>query len=209
MLRYLGLKIAMTGKFIVFEGLDGAGKTLQSKLLSDYLLKTGNKVLLTKEPTSQPIGLLIKKILYGIYKVDPITETFLFAADRFEHLKNEIIPALNQESWVISDRYYFTSVAYQGAKGVDINTILTINSFAKKPDLIIYLDIDAKKAVSRIKNHDNFEKLDFLEKVRENYLDFFSLYKEKDLNIIFIDGNKSINQVAKQIRDDVKAWIFA
>ena len=110
-----------TGIFIVFEGIDGSGKSIHIKTLSKELHDLGYRVFITKEPTNRQIGYFLHNYAGQEKKrFLPETEVFLFAADRFEHVKYDIEPALRVGSIVISDRYYHSSLAYQGAAGVDV-----------------------------------------------------------------------------------------
>lgn len=181
------------------EGLDGCGKTTQAKLLSDWFKKEkGREVFLTAEPTQGEIGKFIRKILSGSHEVDPKTLALLFTADRYEHLKNEVLPALKEGKVVISERYYYSTIAYQLAQGVEKNFLLEINKFARKPDVTIFLDIEPKVGVSRTKTQEIFERVDFLEKVRENYLKFQD-------NFVKIDGSQSKEKVFSEIKKNVEA----
>lgn len=188
----------MKGLFIVIEGIDGAGKTLQSKLLQKELIKKGFKAVYTTEPSKSFIGKILRKTSVKGVKLSPEVEALLFAADRFQHINLEVLPSLNKGEIVICDRYFYASLAYQGAQGVDLNWIKTINKFSIKPDLAIYLDVPAEIGLSRIAKRKKtvFEKIEIEEKVREIYL---KLVEEKEL--ILINANKPIKEVKKEITD--------
>jgi dTMP kinase len=180
--------------FIVFEGLDGCGKSTHARLLSNWLKKKGKKVYLTAEPTKGPVGRLIREILSGAKKSDPLTLALLFTADRVKHAA-EINKALKRGEVVISDRYYHSTVAYQGAQGLDRRWLLKINSFAPEPDIVLFLDVPPQKAEERAKSGEIFEKKQFLAKVRGQYMKF------KKLKIIdaTTDRNKTQEKIRKHI----------
>jgi dTMP kinase len=184
------------GYFIVFEGIDGGGKSSQIKLLKDYLKQKGFKIELHIEPTKSPIGeLLWKYMKFKDRNLVPETEALLFAADRVEHSRN-IKKALDEKKIVICDRYTHSSLAYQGATGVDFNWMRSLNKYALKPDLIILLDIDPHKGLERVSNRKKtiFEDYEYLKKVRTEYLRF----AEKG-ELVVIDAAQSINDVHKEI----------
>ncbi len=134
--------------FIVFEGIDGAGKSVQTSMLADQLRADEIPFIITAEPSEGPTGRLIKSLRA---RVDPVEETRLFTEDRRHHVQNVILPALNEGKTVICDRYVYSSVAYQGARGVDPDRILAENCEFVKPDLIFLLEITVEKALSRIR----------------------------------------------------------
>jgi dTMP kinase len=160
--------------FIVLEGVDGCGKSTHAKLLAEYLAEKGKEVFLTAEPTDGPIGRLIREVLAGRVSVDAKTLALLFSADRLEHVR-DIRAALEGGRAVISDRYYYSTVAYQAAQGVDRAWLLEMNKFALKPDIVILLDVDGKSAEDRARSGEIFEKREFLEKVRTEYKKFRTL----------------------------------
>lgn len=137
--------------FIVLEGIDGCGKTTQAKLIYDWLLKTGGKVVLTAEPTKNGIGNFIRELLSTGQKIDPRSLALLFTADRNEHLGNFIEPNLREGNIVVSERYYHSTIAYQSAQGVDRNWLFEINSFARKPDIVLFIDVKPERAIEKIK----------------------------------------------------------
>ncbi|MEM3622168.1 MAG: dTMP kinase [Candidatus Bathyarchaeia archaeon] len=184
------------GCFICVEGLDGCGKTTQTKLLVRKLRKVGYAAVYTAEPSSGKIGRFIRKYcLHGEKRVSAIVEALLFAADRFEHVKDKIIPALNEGKVVVSDRYVYSSLAYQGAAGLDLKWIKEINQHAIRPDLAIFIDVEPDIAIKRLKSKKSvMEDLETQKKVRSVYLDFV-----KSGELVKIDGNSSKAEVAKDI----------
>jgi dTMP kinase len=134
--------------FIVFEGIDGAGKSIQAKLLARRLEVLGIPVLLTAEPSDGPVGQIIRSLTT---RLEAEEEARLFTEDRRDHVERVILPALAEGRTVICDRYVHSSVAYQGARGVDQAAILSAQSpFAPQPDVIFLLEIPADIAIARI-----------------------------------------------------------
>lgn len=184
------------GLFICVEGLDGCGKTTQTKLLVRRLRKKGYDAIYTAEPSRGKIGKFIKKYcLHGEKRVSSIVEALLFAADRFEHVEKEVIPALNEGKLVVSDRYVYSSLAYQGAGELDLKWIRRINEHVIRPDLAIFIDVEPKIVVQRLKQKKSvMENLGTQRKVREVYINFV-----KRGELVKIDGNKSKKEVADDI----------
>jgi len=184
------------GIFICVEGLDGCGKTTQTKLLVERLKKKGYDAIYTAEPGRGKIGEFIKKYcLHGETRVSSIVEALLFAADRFEHVEKEVIPALSEGKLVVSDRYAYSSLAYQGAAGLDLEWIGKINEHAIRPDLAIFIDVEPETVIQRLKPRRSImENLETQRKVREVYMKFV----EKE-ELAKIDGNKSKQEVADDI----------
>jgi len=184
------------GIFICVEGLDGCGKTTQTKLLVRRLRKKGYDVTYTAEPSRGEIGSFIKKhCLHGMKRVSSVVEALLFAADRFVHVEKEVIPALDEGKLVVSDRYVYSSLAYQGAAGLDVKWIETINEHAMRPDLAIFIDVEPETVIQRLKPKKSvMEKLETQREVQEVYMKFV----EKG-GLVRINGNKSKGEVADDI----------
>lgn len=200
-------KNSYKGKFVVFEGIDGSGKTTQINLLANFLKEKKKKFLLTKEPTDDSIyGKKIKKILDK--EINPpkkiIEMQKLFVLDRRVHLKKQIIPALKLNKIVLSDRYFLSTFVYGMLQGLSFEEILKIHRKVLKkdfilPDLIFILDLDPKIALLRIKksrkNFSYFEKLKKLKTIRKNYILFSKIFP----NCLVIK-RKSIKKDAQRIR---------
>lgn len=158
----------MKGRFICLEGIDGAGKTTMAQWLADHLLRAGHTVLLTHEPFA-PVPEWVKR--------EPVAvQVAWFILDRFVHVRERLQPALNAGEIVVCDRYYFSTIAYQGALGADGVRIRHDNeAFCPAPDLVLWLDISPREAVNRIfsSGRDNYadpyEKEPFLAQVRAHY----------------------------------------
>lgn len=183
------------GAFICIEGLDGCGKTTQAKLLAKKLGKSHHAVY-TSEPSRGKIGTYIRKcFLYGENRFSTVVEALLFAADRVEHVENEVLPALRDGRLVISDRYVYSSLAYQGAAGLSLEWIEKVNEHALKPDLAVYIDVDPKTVMQRLKRKRSvMENMETQQKVRDVYLKFVA---KGDL--VRIDGNRAKNEVAEAL----------
>jgi dTMP kinase len=136
------------GSFIVFEGIDGAGKSTQSEKLTEKLIELGIPTLLTAEPSQSPAGRIIRSFKA---RPDPADEVRLFTEDRLHHVQHVIQPALDAGQTVVCDRYVYSSVAYQGARGIRPEEIISANrAFAIAPDVIFLLEVPIEVALSRI-----------------------------------------------------------
>ena len=188
------------GLFICIEGLDKSGKTTQSTLLVESLCRKGYCAIYTSEPSDGEIGNFIRRfILNRKERVHGVVEALLFAADRAEHTETIIKPNLKEGKIVISDRYLFSSLAYQGAAGIDINWIKKINKAAIKPDLAIYIDVPVDVILHRCQGRKSvMEHRKIQEKVREIYMKM--VYSGE---LILVDGNKPVEEVSEEIEEIV------
>lgn len=189
------------GFFVVLEGIDGTGKTTLAAALADGLRGEGRDVLVTFEPTKGAWGKKIRELaLHGREGVTAEEETDLFIADRREHLEREILPALRAGRVVIMDRYYYSTMAYQGARGADPAAIEARHrEFAPEPDLLVLLDLPVDEALDRVtakrgSTPDHFEGAEYLEKVREIFL---SLRRDQ---LIRINARETTEEMAARIR---------
>lgn len=139
------------GFFIVLEGIDGSGKTTQARWLAEALRQKGYEVVLTREPSDGPLGRRLRRYLAASpRRLSSELELAWFLADRRDHVETIIRPALEQGKVVISDRYYYSSAAYQGARGLDPEAILRLNeAFAPRPDLVLLLEVPVAEALRR------------------------------------------------------------
>jgi dTMP kinase len=201
--------------FIALEGIDGSGKSTQTKLLTEKLLNRGHKVYSTFEPTNNQIGKLIRDILKGNAKADHRIIAGLFVADRLDHLLNEeygIVKKLEEGYTVITDRYLFSSYAYQGAH-MNIDWVIQANAMSAeilRPDVNIFIDVAPEESMQRLHaNRDNielFETLDNLKLVRSKYMEAFE--KLKSVETIFsIDGNRPPDLIAHDIWQKVQSML--
>ncbi len=159
------------GFFVVVEGIDGTGKTTLARNIYLRLKNKGFSAIFTFEPTDGPWGKKLRRSFLASMRLTPQEELELFLKDRKEHVEKIIRPSLDQGKIVVCDRYYFSTMAYQGARGLDPEAIRKTNeTFAPMPDLVLLLELDPKAAIKRIKESrgevpDNFEQIEYLEKV--------------------------------------------
>jgi dTMP kinase len=195
--------LSKKGAFICIEGLDSCGKTTQAKLLAKKLGES-HRAVYTAEPSRGKIGTYIRNsYLYGEKRLSIVLEALLFAADRIEHLENEVIPALKEGRLVISDRYVYSSLAYQGAAGLSLEWIEKVNEHALKPDLAVFVDVDLETVMLRLKDRKSvMEKAETLKKVRDVYLEFVAKGE-----LVRIDGNRGKAEVAEALADVVLKFL--
>jgi dTMP kinase len=160
------------GLLIVLEGIDGSGKTTQARALIRRLRRRGITASFFREPTRGPWGREIKRLAARADSLTPEEELALFVKDRRENVAKNLGPALRAGRAVVLDRYYFSTMAYQGAKGLDVGRIRRMNeAFAIAPDLVVVLDVDARVGLARIRGRKRrdelFEREDYLVRVRE------------------------------------------
>nr|AIE97108.1 thymidylate kinase (tmk) [uncultured marine group II/III euryarchaeote AD1000_91_C10] len=182
---------------IVLEGIDGCGKSTQVSLLVDKLRSIGIDTLKLREPTDSPHGLRLRSILNEEIQAEHDEILDLFVKDRKQHVSEKIAPALNSEKTIVMDRYYYSTMAYQSASGFSMEQIRADNSFAPVPTLVLILDISAKDGVKRVLkegNADRFEKEDFLNRVREQYLKL-----KNEPNVEIIDASLEVQEVHANI----------
>ena len=182
---------------INLEGIDGCGKSTQSQFLIEEFEKNGEKTILLKEPTNGKYGEKLWEMLRG--KREATTEEILelFVMDRKEHVNEKISPALNEGKIVLMDRYYYSTMAYQAAAGIDVNRIRKDNEFAPKPDIVLIFDLPADLAMKRVRGHsvaDVFEKEEHLEKVRKAYLNL-----ENDPLVRIIDATRTPESIFEEV----------
>jgi len=188
-----------SGRFIAFEGLDGAGSTTQAKKLSVYLRKRHKKVHLTKEPTNNLIGGLIRGQLTKEWRTGPECLQLLFTADRAHHIEKEVIPLLKQGITVITDRYFFSSVAF-GSLGIeDREWLREINDRFILPDITFILKVSPKVCLQRINESrfhlELFEEEADMEKIWRTYADLAQEYGD----VYIVSGEKSEEEVFMEV----------
>ena len=192
------------GLFITFEGADGCGKTTQIKLLDEYLRGKGYKTLLTREPGAKGLGEKLRDILLNYDgEVSSVCESFLFLADRAQHVDCIIKPALEAGVIVLCDRHTDSTVAYQGyGRGVKLEEIHSLNKIAVsglKPDLTIVFDIDVETSMSRVgKEKDRMESagVEFFERVRKGFLE---IAKQEPVRVKVISSSETIEEIHKKV----------
>lgn len=192
--------------FISFEGIDGVGKSTQLEMLQSYLAAKGHTVLRTLEPGGTELGQEIRHLLlHRKGDVAPRAEALLYAADRAHHVATKIRPALARGEIVLTDRFFDSSVAYQGAaRDLDVNQVRDISLWAVDnliPDLTILLDLPAEDAMSRRSKTGTEpdrleqEKVDFFERARQMYLEL-----AKEPRFLVVDARKSVDEIQSEIR---------
>lgn len=205
----------MKGLLISFEGIEGTGKTIQSRLLYENLVKEGYEVILTEEPGGTRIGLKIRDVLLSVEnkEMTPITELLLYNASRAQHISEVILPALRKGVVVITDRFTDSTVAYQGyGRGI---TLEIIDSFeiivikGLKPDITFLLDLEAEKGLKRNKGINKTDRLEledmeFHKRVRDGYIRIAAREPER---IKLIDASESIEKIQRKIIDQVRHLI--
>ena len=184
------------GVFVCIEGLDASGKTTHAHRLAINLRRKSFHAVYTTEPSRGEIGGFIRTcILQRKRRIPSVVEALLFAADRIDHVEKEIKPALEKGNIVVSDRYVYSSLAYQGAAGLDLEWIEEINRLALPPDLAIYIDVPPEVAVKRMRRRKSvMERLETQRKVQEVYMKFV-----KDEELVPVDGSGRKEKVAKDI----------
>jgi dTMP kinase len=193
------------GLFIVLEGIDGTGKSTQAKQLAEWFREQGREVIASREPTDGPWGTKIRATA-ATGRLSPEEELDYFLRDRREHVEQLIAPALAAGKVVILDRYYFSTMAYQGSRGVDPTEIRRQNeAFAPVPDLLFILDLDVDTALTRIGGRgdtaNEFEKHESLAKCREVFL---SLAGEAFVHVIPTDEKpEAVQDRLRQIAAEV------
>lgn len=188
------------GLFIVIEGIDGTGKSTQARMLKDALADAGQTVILDREPSDGPYGKILRDSA-TTGRLSPQEELDLFHKDRKHHLDEVILPALERGETVILDRYYFSTMAYQGQRGFDQQEIRKTNlSFAPNPDILFILDLDVDQARERIgvrgDTANEFEKRDALQYCRDTFL---SVKNEEFAHVI--DSSQTIEEIHQQMVD--------
>ena len=201
------------GMFIVFEGLDGSGKTTQAEKFVAYLQQQGVKVIAVEEPGGTPLGERIRELLLS--KKDapqPLTELFLYEASRHELVQNVIRPALARGETVVCQRYDYSSTAYQGyGRGLSLEEVETLNALATgdlRPDIVFWLDVPAEEALKRLKrplDRLEGEGLEFLKRVERGYQEIAQKHRE----IVRIDGTRDPETVFQEIVSVWERWTEA
>jgi dTMP kinase len=208
------------GKLVVLEGIDGAGTTTQARRLVDALEERGHRAHLTREPSDGPIGRLLREILAGGHRpigasgqIEPVEQTtlsLLFSADRADHLQREVEPALAAGVIVVSDRWYHSSLAYQGT-GAERAWIRELNRRARRPDLTLFLEVDPRIAAARRaadnRSEEIFDRLAMQEQVAAGYRATNALLAADGERIDVLDGHAPLDEVSAEIIGRVLALL--
>ncbi|MET0343893.1 MAG: dTMP kinase [Polyangiales bacterium] len=206
----------MQPRFVVLEGIDGAGTTTQTARLAAWLRAEGADVHETREPTGGVIGVLLRQVLTGAHAQAPAPAAqraaqlgLLFAADRLDHLAREVMPSLERGAWVVSDRYDHSSVAYQSVSSegaVDIAWLRGLNRFARRPDLTVVLDVTPEVArarrLARAGARELFDDDALQRKLAAFYGDVDRHFGDE--RIVHIDADATADEVERAVRDAVR-----
>lgn len=197
------------GRFVVVEGLDGAGTTTQAERLAATLRASGLGVELTKEPTNGPLGAVLRQAIEGRVQLDPVALALAFAADRADHVANPvngISAQLAAGRWVVSDRYVLSSLAYNGGDTASRDWVARLNAHALAPDLTIFVDVDPEICVQRIAARSAADELfhgrEQLTAVDRGYREAIATGHVHG-QLAIVEGAASIEQVEREIWDVV------
>lgn len=194
------------GLLIVFEGIDGTGKSTQLDLLAHYLVNKDYPVITTREPTDGQYGVKIRQLYINRDSISKEEELELFINDRKEHVEQLIQPALAEHKIILCDRYFLSTAAYQGAVGFDPQEILDQNSFAPDPDLALLFLANPELSITRIAGRgdtlNDFEQQDKLEKVSKLFLSLDKPY------ILQIDGSGTIEAIHQEVVKNVMTLLL-
>lgn len=202
------------GRFIALEGIDGSGKSTQIRLLAERLRQEKIPCYTTMEPTAAPVGSLIRQVLTGKIEMDNKVIAALFVADRLDHLLNQvdgIWPKVQAGTTVLTDRYYFSSYAYQSVD-MPMDWVIQANEESRKilrPTVTVFIDVSPATAIGRIiksrASLELFEEQSRLEAVRDRYLEAFRRTADTE-RVVIVDGERSINEIAEEIWEQIGCY---
>ncbi|MBD2625758.1 dTMP kinase [Trichormus variabilis] len=207
----------MSGKLIVFEGVEGCGKTTQMQMCSLWLETQGVSVILTREPGGTELGSHLRRLLLEKSEDKPVgevTELLLYAADRAQHIEQELKPNLAVGKYILCDRYTDSTIAYQGyGRGLSMSIINQLNNIATdglESDLTIWLDVDVEVGLSRKRGQATLDRIEqetiaFHRRVQQGYTELAATYPSR---IFRVDGSLSQEVVQKMIQEILKARLF-
>lgn len=201
------------GRFVVLEGLDGAGTTTQARLLADALREDGRTAHVTAEPSGGPVGALVRQVLNRRIAgrdgapFEPAALALLFAADRLDHAAVEIAPKLAAGVDVVSDRFTLSSLAYQGLAVGDLAWVEAVNARAPAPDVTIFLrvrpEVGLRRRHAASLDREIFEVAAFQRRVAESYERSIERLRDAGQQVVVLDGEQPVAEVARAIRDAV------
>lgn len=210
----------VSGTFITFEGIDGSGKSTQLRLLANFLKSKNCNLLLTREPGGTPVGIRLRAALLDAHEeVDPLAELLVFAADRAQHVRRVLRPALEAGQVVFSDRYADATTAYQGAgRGFPsplIAEIIELATEGLKPDLTVLFDLSIEESNSRTRRRSDgkragdrldSEKSDFHSRVREEYL---RIARDEPERVKLVDTNRPVEETHERVKEIVVPFLIS
>jgi len=208
----------VAGTFITFEGIDGSGKSTQLRMLANFLKQRGCNILLTREPGGTPVGIRLRAALLDAQEeVDPLTELLVFAADRAQHVRRVLRPALESGQIVFSDRYADATAAYQGSgrgfKPELIAEIIELATEGLKPDLTLLFDLPVDDSITRTRRRINGqqpgdrldgETAEFHARVREAYL---SIARSEPERVKIVETNQPVELTQERVREIVLPYL--
>lgn len=204
-----------TGKLIVIEGLEGAGKSTAVQTVIDELSKRDIQTITTREPGGTAVGEILRSVIKNPEYTDVLdnkTELLLLYAARIQLLEQVIKPALLQGTWVIADRFELSTIAYQGGgRGLDLHMINSLSAFCLsgfKPDLTLYLDISPEIGMQRARQRGAFDRieqqsLEFFHRVHQTYIEHI----QKNPDCVTIDASRSLTEVESAIQEAINRFI--
>ncbi len=207
------MKKPTPGKFIVFEGLDGAGTSTQMALLKNWLSQQDIFAEVTKEPSNGPAGVVIRQAIEERIVMTPTAIALAFACDRVDHLQNDangVQKSLGQGSWVLCDRYVLSSLAYQSSEGMDLEWLKAINRFAFAPHVTIFVDTSIEVCVERINRRSSHNELfhhsDKLKTVRTQYQQLLD-HSELTGHLVKVNGDGTEQEVFAELITQFQQWM--
>ena len=194
----------MRGRFIVIEGLDGAGSSTQVEQINAFLKSVGFESITTKEPSDGPFGKILRDAVEGRRVFTPELLALGFATDRLEHMcdGSDLQEAIDKGTWVVSDRYVLSALAYQATQGVDMDWLIEINKHVPTPDATIFVDTPVRTCLKRIQKRnsntdDLFHRFGILSATKKNYMEAIK-HQEFVGKLITTDGSKSVDEIKDQ-----------
>jgi dTMP kinase len=202
------MAIGQQGRFVVLEGLDGAGTTTQADGLAQTLRARDLRVCATAEPSGGPLGAVARSYVQRNVSLDPTAAALAFLGDRADHLARVIRPALHRGEWVVCDRYMLSTLAYQGAEGVDGLWVLDVSRSFDIPDLTVFLDVPTTALAERISSRggsERYESPDLQDALRDSYRSSIELLRERGHRIAVVDGSADAARVSEAVLAELDA----
>lgn len=193
---------AQQPRFVVFEGLDGAGTTTQTTLLAERLREVRLRACATAEPSDGPIGGVLRRYIAGELELDPLSAALGFVADRADHLTRVIRPALERGQWVVCDRYVLSTLAYQGSEGVDRGWLMEVSAGIDVPDATFFLEVGEAQLAERLKKRDGVDRYEapgLVDRIRLSYEASIALVREQGHYVVVLDGTADPAEIARAV----------